>query len=52
MAVINRIADFSADMAAWRQHLHAHPELNFACHDTAAFVVDRLRGFGVDEIHT
>lgn len=52
MPVINRIADFSSDMAAWRQHLHAHPEINFACHETAAFVVERLSEFGITDIHT
>ncbi|WP_296425010.1 M20 aminoacylase family protein [Yoonia sp.] len=51
MPVINRIADFSQDMAAWRQYLHAHPELGFACHRTAAFVAARLREFGVDAVH-
>ena len=51
MPVINRIADYSADMTAWRRHLHQHPELQFDCHQTAAFVVEKLREFGVDEIH-
>lgn len=51
MPVVNRIADFSADMTAWRRHLHTIPELGLECHETAAFVTDRLREFGVDEIH-
>jgi hippurate hydrolase len=51
MPVINRIADFTQDMTGWRRHLHAHPELRFDCHQTAAFVVEKLREFGVDEIH-
>ena len=51
MPVINRIADYADDMTAWRRHLHAHPELQFACFETAAFVVERLREFGVDQIH-
>ncbi|MFY8145878.1 MAG: M20/M25/M40 family metallo-hydrolase, partial [Rhodobacter sp.] len=51
MPVLNRIADYSADMTAWRRHLHRHPELAFDCHGTAAFIADRLRDFGVDEIH-
>ncbi|PUB12746.1 M20 aminoacylase family protein [Yoonia sediminilitoris] len=51
MPVINRIADYADDMTAWRRHLHMHPELQFDCHQTAAFVVERLRDFGVDEIH-
>jgi hippurate hydrolase len=51
MPVVNRIAAFADDMTAWRHHLHRNPELGFACHNTARFVADRLREFGVDEIH-
>ena len=51
MPVINRIAGYADDMAAWRQHIHAHPELGFDCHGTAAFVVARLREFGIKDIH-
>jgi len=51
MPVINRIGEYHEDMKAWRQHLHAHPELQYECHETAAFVAARLREFGVDEIH-
>ncbi len=51
MPVINRIADFAPDMKEWRRYLHRHPELQFDCHETAAFVVERLKEFGVDEIH-
>tara|TARA_R110000850_G_scaffold127947_8_gene247208 strand:+ start:1371 stop:2537 length:1167 start_codon:yes stop_codon:yes gene_type:complete len=52
MPVLNRIADFAADMTAWRQHLHTIPELGFDCPKTAAFIKERLEEFGVDEIHT
>lgn len=51
MPVLNRIADFAPEMSAWRRHIHRNPELKFACHQTAAFVAERLREFGVDEIH-
>lgn len=51
MPVLNRIADFAEQMTAWRRHLHQHPELGFDCHATAGFVAERLRAFGVDEIH-
>ncbi|MGX9350527.1 M20 aminoacylase family protein [Shimia sp. W99] len=51
MPVVNRIADYAEDMKTWRRYLHQHPELMFECHKTAAFVVERLREFGVDEIH-
>ena len=51
MPVLNSIADQAAEMTAWRRHLHTIPELAFDCHRTAAFVVERLREFGIDEIH-
>jgi len=51
MPVINRIAGLAPQMTAWRRHLHAHPELAFDCHETAAYVAARLREIGVDEIH-
>ncbi|MCC1494789.1 M20 aminoacylase family protein [Cognatishimia sp. F0-27] len=51
MPVINSIAALEAEMAGWRRHLHAHPELGLACHETAQFVVERLRAAGITEIH-
>ncbi len=50
MPVINRVAEFSEEIAEWRRHLHAHPELDFDVHETAAFVTDKLKAFGVDSI--
>ena len=29
MPIVNRIADFAAEMTAWRQDFHAHPETAF-----------------------
>jgi len=52
MAIINRIGDFQDEMTAWRRDLHAHPELGFEETRTAAFVADKLHGFGFDEVHT
>jgi hippurate hydrolase len=51
MPIINSIAAMSDDMKTWRRHLHMHPELQFDCHETARFVVERLKEFGVTEIH-
>lgn len=51
MPVLNRIAGFADDMTAWRRHLHQHPELQFDLGQTAAFVAEKLREFGVDELH-
>ena len=50
MPVINSIANNFEEMAAWRRHIHANPELGFDCHETAKFVVERLKEFGVDDI--
>ena len=51
MPVVNRIAEFAEDMTRWRRQLHRMPELGLDCPRTAAFVAERLREFGVDEIH-
>jgi hippurate hydrolase len=51
MPVINRIAGYADEMKAWRRWLHRHPELGFDCQRTAAFVVERLREFGITDIH-
>ena len=51
MPVLNRIASYAEDMKGWRRHLHMHPELAFDCHQTAGWIVERLREIGVDEIH-
>lgn len=52
MPVLNRVAEFHAEITAWRRQLHANPEILYDVHDTAAFVESRLREFGVDEVVT
>jgi amidohydrolase len=52
MPVNNRAAELQPEIAAWRRHLHAHPEIGYEVHETAAFVADKLRSFGVDEVVT
>jgi amidohydrolase len=47
MPIINRIAEFHADMMQWRRDIHAHPETAFEEHRTAATVAALLTGFGV-----
>jgi amidohydrolase len=39
-------------LSLFRRDLHAHPELGFEEHRTAALVAERLRSYGVDELHT
>ncbi|WP_243612325.1 M20 aminoacylase family protein [Shimia aestuarii] len=50
MPIRNRIAEMQENITEWRRHLHQHPELLYDVHKTAGFVVERLEGFGVDEI--
>ena len=52
MPIINRIADFHAEMTEWRHDLHAHPELALQEVRTSAVVQEKLKSFGVDEIIT
>jgi hippurate hydrolase len=52
MPIVNRVADLQPDIQAWRRDIHAHPELLYDVHRTAAFVADRLRDFGCDEVAT
>ncbi|SFQ95635.1 M20 aminoacylase family protein [Poseidonocella sedimentorum] len=52
MPVKNRFAELHTEIAAWRQDLHAHPEIMFDTHRTAALVAERLRAFGCDEVVT
>ena len=52
MPVINRAAELAPEIAEWRRALHGMPELNFDLPRTSAFVADKLRSFGVDEVVT
>ncbi len=52
MPVINRVADLTDEVAAWRHDFHENPELLFDVHRTAGIVAEKLKEFGVDEIAT
>lgn len=41
---------YHPDTIAARRHLHAHPELSFEEHKTAAWVTDQLRSFGLTPV--
>lgn len=36
------------EMVEWRRHLHKHPELSFQESVTAAFIADKLKGWGLE----
>ncbi len=52
MPIVNRVADLQPDIQSWRRDIHQHPELLYDVHRTAAFVADRLKEFGCDEVVT
>ena len=52
MPIVNRIAALHGDITAWRRDFHAHPELLYDVHRTAATVADKLKSFGCDEVVT
>jgi hippurate hydrolase len=52
MPIVNRIADLHREITAWRHDLHAHPELLYDVHRTAATVAEKLKAFGCDEVVT
>jgi amidohydrolase len=50
MPIVNRVADLHDEITAWRRDLHAHPELLYDVHRTAATVAEKLKAFGCDEV--
>ncbi|TPK96602.1 amidohydrolase [Mesorhizobium sp. B2-4-12] len=52
MPILNRAAEMQDEVAGWRRHLHQTPELNFDVFKTAAFVVEKLKEFGCDDVVT
>jgi len=50
MPIVNRVADLHGEITAWRRDIHAHPELQYDVHRTAASVVEKLKSFGCDDI--
>ena len=52
MPILNRAAEMQDEVAGWRRHLHQTPELNFDVFKTAAFVTEKLKEFGCDEVVT
>jgi hippurate hydrolase len=52
MPVKDALRPWLDELIAIRRDLHANPELGFEETRTAAIVAERLKAFGVDEVHT
>jgi amidohydrolase len=52
MPILDRAAEIQDEITGWRHRLHRTPELGFDVFVTAAFVAEKLREFGCDEVVT
>ena len=52
MNILPIIAAAEDELRGIFETLHAHPEIGFEEHKTSQIVAERLRAFGVDEVHT
>lgn len=52
MPILNRAAELQGEVSEWRRHLHEHPEILYDVENTASFVAQKLKEFGVDEVVT
>ncbi len=52
MPLLNRAIEMQPEIAGWRRDLHMNPELLFDTLRTSAFVADKLKSFGCDEVAT
>ncbi len=50
MPIKNRFAELQPEITGWRHHLHENPEILFETHKTSAFVEEKLKDFGCDQI--
>ncbi len=44
---LKKAVQLSPKLTEWRRHLHANPELSFEEYNTQAFVLEKLRSFGL-----
>ncbi|MHA1524537.1 MAG: amidohydrolase, partial [Alphaproteobacteria bacterium] len=52
MPIKEKARAYIDELTAIRRDLHAHPELGFEETRTQAIVAEKLRAYGVDEVHT
>ncbi len=52
MSIPDRVKPYLDELTAIRRDIHTHPELAFEETRTAALVAEKLREYGVDEVHT
>ncbi|CDZ59893.1 M20 aminoacylase family protein [Neorhizobium galegae] len=50
MPILNRAAELQVEVSEWRRYLHENPEILYEVENTASFVEQKLKEFGVDEV--
>jgi amidohydrolase len=48
MKIDPQLTAWAPEFASWRQDFHAHPEIAYQEHRTAALVAERLKSFGIE----
>lgn len=46
-SIINEVDGHFSEVQSWRRHLHKYPELSFEEKNTALFIAEKLRSFGL-----
>jgi amidohydrolase len=49
-SVSAEVRSIAAEIVGWRRHLHQEPEVSHAERDTQRWLIERLRGFGIEEV--
>ncbi|CAI9413767.1 Hippurate hydrolase [Pleomorphomonas sp. T1.2MG-36] len=49
---MSALEEIAGEAVLWRRDLHRRPELLYALDETSAFVAEKLRAFGLDEVVT
>lgn len=52
MPLLNHALELQPEIAGWRRELHMNPELLYDVQWTSAFVAEKLRAFGCDQVVT
>ncbi|MGQ0484362.1 MAG: M20 aminoacylase family protein [Hyphomicrobiales bacterium] len=52
MPLLNSAVEMQPEIAGWRRELHTNPELTFDTYWTSAFVEEKPKAFGCDEVVT
>lgn len=52
MPILNSLNNMHEEIKGWRRHLHQNPELLYDVFETAKFVENQLRSFGIEDIST